>query len=307
MSSLLTTIYGLAITWIGLIMFISIIIFIVCLYRLCIEDSSSWLDKSYRNLTMASITLFCCCIIFDFIHILVRYLKYPTRFEIEGGEEAIAAIADIFYFLSSIVFYSLLFTRISAVFGLNKMTRSLLIFLIFLLALLSIIFIIAIITVLNNRSKFVYLALIDAAISITDFVLNVTLFVIFYRKLRYSIIGEVLTKDYQIKVNLITNILTKHCVLFGIAIIANQFFFIYIIIHWLHVNEHTVISDRIIPFVIRSSESFINITVLCLVLQIYYKQYISLCKYCHLCVGRCCMKNEETMIDNPYYKLTTEL
>ena len=140
-------------------------------------------------------------------------------------------------------------------------------------------------------------------LSFIDFPLNTTLFIIFWSKMRNSITGEVITKDYQNKVNMITNILIKHGVLFAIAIIGNQMFFMYKMFDDLTDHQHTVIVDRIIKYSVRVTENTINIMVLVLILRIYHNQYIYLCKYCHLCVGKCCMRNENVNVDNPYRQM----
>ena len=160
-----------------------------------------------------------------------------------------------------------------------------------------------VIPILSDPSLFPYLGYNATSLSIIDCILNTSLFIIFWRKLRYSIVDEVLNKDYETKVNMITNVLIKHTVLFGLALVANQFWYSYIVLNDLIKHQHSWFTDEIIPYMTRALENVINIIVLCLVLKIYYNQYICLCRYCHLCVGNCFMQNHRITIDNPYQQL----
>ena len=289
--------------WIGILMLIGGIICAVTFYRLCIEDSSMWINKSYRNLTIITMFLVLSCSISDFVHVLIRFLWYPGQFMLTTEEKGVIITADIFYYCGNIMFYILLLTRINALFELTIFVRNLVLFFIFMAMILSIIYLCIITRGLDDSDWYKFVVYNDIALSSTDFILNTTLFIIFWMKLRYSIIDEILTIDYQNKVNLMTNILTKHSILFGIGIIANQLLFGYMIVHYANKHDHTIENDRIVLYIVRALENFIILCVLRLVLEIYYDQYICLCKCCHLCVGRCCLRTEDVMINNPYVGL----
>lgn len=302
MLSELTIWYIIGIIWMGILMVVSSICLVIVVYRLCIEDSSTWIDTVYRNLTVITMIAFLCNIITDFIHVLVHYISTPNELSVKTSELIILIISDTFYYSANVLFYILLLSRIKVVFGLNNCIYNVL-RLGILCSIIGSIFYLFLIMLTISHPIHDYVGYNILGLSIIDLLLNTTLFIIFWRKMRNSITGEAITKDYQNKVNMITNILIKHCVLFGIAIIANQMYFIYKMCDDLIHHQHTVIIDRIFKYSVRVTENTINIMVLALILRIYYNQYICLCKYCHLCVGKCCMKNDNTNIINPYSPL----
>ena len=112
--------------------------------------------------------------------------------------------------------------------------------------------------------------------------------------------------DIDIQSNIyqnISNVLTKHVVLFGISIITNQSFFIYNFCASFE-RYYTHIATALVGlYGMRELEVTMNVIVLWLVLNINYDKYIRFCKCCHLCVSKCCIKNNQNPLQNPYLQL----
>ena len=112
--------------------------------------------------------------------------------------------------------------------------------------------------------------------------------------------------DIDIQSNIyqnLANVLTKHIVLFGIAIITNQFFFVWIMAFSWYDNPKYMLFTLIIAYCVRSMEICINIIVLWLVLNINYRRYIYCCRCPHIFVAQCCVKSNEKALQNPYQQL----
>ena len=91
--------------------------------------------------------------------------------------------------------------------------------------------------------------------------------------------------EIQKSVNLISNTVTKHCVLFGIAMIMNQAFLV-VDLHGNATNSFIYSWYKQFAFSVRALENLVNIAVLWLVLRINYDKYICLCGSCHRCMGK---------------------
>ena len=131
----LTSFYVLAISFTCLFSTISICICAASIYYLLILDSSSWINKTYRNLTSITILLFTISCIGLSLHMIVRFVYFPNDNLNENHSEIIIEQAvNIPYFFGNIIFYILLLIRIYQTFGLSKYSMyalSALIFIIF--------------------------------------------------------------------------------------------------------------------------------------------------------------------------------
>eukprot|EP01084_Bolivina_argentea_P221048 374497_1 len=292
------------ITWMTICLLTCICIDIASFYYLCYQDSSLWINTKYRNLTLITMTAMTLCIIGDWIqtvddsfHLFMLHFNTHT---------SIMIIKDFIYFFGNITFYILLLSRLHYLFELSKYALSILICLIIISALLSLSYCAAMIPFwfgnISDRDIFLWwLEVFTIGLATVDFVLNISFFVIFRRKMRNTILGiDSISENEQLHINLISNAITKHCILFGIAIVFNQSWFIFNLIYlFLSASYHTMISD-LASYGGRSTEIMVDILVLWLVLRINYNQYICLCKHCHLGVSKCCFKQEHD-ISNPYH------
>ena len=70
-----------------------IIVALVSLVKLYILDSS-WIDKTYRNLTFITICAFTMCSTGDFIRMLIRSLNFPYKLEISTYEVSLESYTE---------------------------------------------------------------------------------------------------------------------------------------------------------------------------------------------------------------------
>ena len=299
--------YLIAICFIGIGLLIVISISVLAVIKLCILDSSSWINKTYRNLTVIAIFSSTLCSTGDFIHILIRFLNFPNRPYGDIYESVMVIIVMAIYYFGCVTFYLLLLQRIKAIFGLNTCVTHILSALICIYIITATISCIIVYLVHNNPENWPFLGFAQIILSVDDFILNLALFITFFRKLR-NIVGKVdakiITSNYGNQMNiLLINAMTKHCVLFGIALIVNQLYFLYDIYDLIFNVHRTIQSMFINTYIIRCVENAINVLILWLVLKINYNQYICICKYCHLCIGKCCIKQEPIVKENSYQEL----
>eukprot|EP01084_Bolivina_argentea_P259547 437951_1 len=272
-----------------------IFIAVMCILELCIcmatfydlymQDSSSWINKIYKHLTMITMILFVLSSIGDCIHLMVKFYDFPNRYDGDRTEHVIQATTDGIYFFGNVIFYILLLLRISKPFQLNTFVFYFLTLLILLSVLLSIVYCFIMLLPFDLWIKWIKYAVIP--LSINDFILNSFILCIFIYKMRKMIVN---IEPTTIKAAVLISSMTKNCILFGFAIVVNQGFFaaiMYDVLSGGSTGYMHVIVDYCIPYCSRAIETITNICVLWLILQINYDKYINLCKCCHLCVARC--------------------
>ena len=280
---------------------LSLYVFVMTNYQFLSNAES--LNKAYKIITILCMSFMVTCSIGDLIHLIVRFIDFPNCNGFYQLEVIMISIIDGFYYLANIIFYILLLSRVYNTFTLNKIMISVLLILITIAALSSGAYIVLIISFVNNLAKlYDFTKYTVLPMSIADFILNLNFFGIFWYQMRQTVVDiEVESNIYQN----ISNVLTKHIVLFGIAIITNQSVFMWSISYSFY---DPPINDRIfimtITYIIRSIEISINMMVLWLVLNINYDKYIYCCKYCHLCVAKCCISKSQHPLQNPYHLLT---
>lgn len=301
-SSLLHIFYISGITVIGLSCLISLSIYIAAVKQLC--NNAESVNKVYKFLTIACISTMTICSVGDFIHLTFRFLDFPNCNDFYHLEVMLMGCNDAIYFLGNILFYILLLLRIYNTFHINKIVTTILSFFIILFGLSSAGYIVLLIKYgINDLSQFFNYTKYDSMIlSVTDFVLNVNFFIIFWCQLKKTVIDiDIQSNVYQN----IANVLTKHIVLFGIAIVTNQLFFIWTIAYAWYNHPYDPMIFVCIDYVLRSIELSVNVAILWLVLNINYEKYLCCCKHCHLCVAKCCVKNNERPFQNPYMQLNS--
>lgn len=265
-------------------------------------NTAETVNKIYKVLTISCILPMTICCIGDLTHLTVRFLYFPYCNVIVDSEVIFMSCNDAIYYIGNILFYVLLLLRIYNTFQIKKVIIIILSFFIILSALSSVGYIFTVIKVGNDAEKFFQFGkYILFALSICDLILNINFFGIFWYQLRKIVV------DIDIQSNIyqnIANVLTKHIVLFGIAIITNQLFFLWTLATSLYdppVNYQMFIV--IIAYVVRSIEIWVNVLILWLVLNINYQRYLNCCKYLHLYIAKCCVKNNENPLKNPYQQL----
>eukprot|EP01084_Bolivina_argentea_P281917 482461_1 len=298
------------IVWIGICVTICVIISFTSIYQLLIKDSSSWIAKSYRNLTIITIIPFCICAICDFIHMSIRDSKSPNQYPPKSVELKLIGTTHIIFFFGNTMFYTLLLSRIYIAFNLQNWIYYIISTTIFVYG-MSCIGYCCLFFILNqndNKHLFEFYEWeqkITGVLCFVDLTLNLSLFIIFIVKLKQIIGGfqlDIMTAEHMAQMQLITNVIIKHCVLFGIALITNESFFIYILLFaTLELKTYIVF----FVYAMRGLEIIVNVSVLSLILRINYDKYIILCKCCHILVAKCFLRVADTKhaTSNPYYEL----
>ena len=136
-----------------------------------------------------------------------------------------------------------------------------------------------------------------------DFILNAAIWITFATKMRGILTDlDPSISETRKNVNLISNTVTKHCILFGIALVMNQGFYVVGIYGDLANAYDSYAWYAFLLYSIRALENIVNVVVLWLILRVNYGKYIGLCGYCHNCVAKCCFKNIDSKIvsENPY-------
>eukprot|EP01084_Bolivina_argentea_P143326 251728_1 len=227
--------FDLTYAWTGLCF---MILLFITLFHTC-QQYCSFIDRQetyvFKFLTLFTILSCLVCSSLDIVHITIHFIE--CSFFQSKLESIIAGFADITYFIASISFYSLLIVKIWFVFKESNFRISYVTLFILFLSLSTIIFfavwhIISTAFQLNKTDYNPKSRAATDALSICDFVLNVSLFTLFYYKLRQIIISlecDAVLVKYDPARRLL-HVISKHSILFGIAVIANQCFYIGIIV-----------------------------------------------------------------------------
>ena len=118
-------------------------------------------------------------------------------------------------------------------------------------------------------------------------------------------IDPLLSEQAERNVNIITNVMIKNSILFGMAIIFNQCFYGSLLYMYLSDQYSSVTFRYSLPYSLRAIETISNIYILWLNLRINYRHYIHICKWCHLCASKCFQHQDiQTSLENPYIELT---
>eukprot|EP01084_Bolivina_argentea_P143328 251730_1 len=221
--------------WTGTCFFILFSISYINICQQYVSDSRKKETHLFRILTSFTIVAFVLCSSFDIAHIAVHYMEC-SNFQ-SHTEAIIAGCADIAYFVASISFYSMLIIRMRFLFKetfyrISYYTLFILFFLVFIIMFFAVWHCYTTAFNQHNSDYTPKERPATLALSISDFLLNISLFLLFYYKLRQTIMsfecGKVLS-NYDASHRLL-QVISKHSILFGIAVIANQCFYIGIIV-----------------------------------------------------------------------------
>eukprot|EP01084_Bolivina_argentea_P003010 5621_1 len=290
---------------------IDIIFLLVTIYQLLIKKYSVTIRNSFKTLTIITILAYTLCTIGDIIACVLRY-KYYLSFNILVSCEAyLAAGKDIIYYYGNVTFFLLIFMRIQTSFQLSKFIMGYLSLLLIISMLSSIAWCGIIFVTANNSDKLAtYLLYPWYPLTISDFLLNFSLFILFIHKIKNKDSMEgleiadditIMKKesdliDYNNDKKIILNVMIKHCVLFGIALISNQSWYIVNFAGPVLIKASSLSKGFIREYTARSIENLINIVILWLVLQINNEKYVKVCGCWHECILKYCMKQDPDMI-----------
>ena len=268
------------------------------------------ITESFKKLTIITMVSYTLCTIGDIAQMIIRY-KYYLELDVWNASEAdLIASKDVAYYLGNFTFFLLLFMRIKTSFQLSKCNMYYLSFLLATSTIFSILFcVITIYFAGKLESKYTstrlhYTVLDSYPLAICDFLLSLSLFILFIYKIKNKDSMEGIEMDADDlgsasssiidDKKAIWNVMIKHCVLFGTALVINQSWYIVNIID--DSNVVNVYVTLIMIYSVRSVENAVNIIILWLVLKINSDKYVSLCKCWHVCLLRYCMKEDPNMI-----------
>eukprot|EP01084_Bolivina_argentea_P197046 337728_1 len=289
--------------FIATLIFLSIIfimILFISFYSLCQMCGSGHKQKIkplFRNLTITSIIAFCLTSFTDIIHMFIHMMEHKSFSS--PIEPKISGIADMFYYIGDITFYTLLLCRVYHVFAQTQFKLSKITIYIFCIQLI-ISFLAAIWHTLvvaffyHSWEQWVQRGMpATYVLSANDFLLNVSLFILFYYKLKQTIVQIQTWNENESSINNssanLFDVMTKHSVLYSLAIITNQFFFVGVMLMCFTDLGHEHFSVGLIMIMIlRSIEDLINVLALWLVLPHNKNVYSMCCCTCHRCVSAVC-------------------
>ena len=281
-----------------------VLISVHAFYQLFYKDSSNWINSIYRNLTITIMISFTMCHIISISYFIVRYFVH-NGVNMSSTLSWILISTDIFYYAGNIAFYILLLLRITVPFELSKYVSTALIMLIFVYGIASVWYIV----IISLPDSETFQVLIIVLLSI-DLILNTFILAIFICKIKKIMqnIDPLVSAEAQKNVDVMTNVVAKHCLLFGTAIIFNQGFLVAVFISTFMPDGTQAIGSDVIVGIAASTEISVNVLVLWLVLRANYDKYICLCKYCHIGIAKCCIKNIDgkRVVENPYKELLVE-
>ena len=291
---------------------IEVVLCFITITQLCIKKSYIYLRPSFKILTVISMISYTICTICDIIQCITRYKYYLHSDEWTNFESYLASIGDFCYFNGNAVFFVLLLMRIKTSFQVTlpfmwyfSILLTFSIICSIMVSFVDVYFINKSVITMNN-----YFTKILIPLSISDFMLNSSLFILFIYKIKNKDsmegieIAHDIYHDDQVShessidndKKAILNIMIKHCVLFGIAILSNQYFYVIGIISAVDVSAANFSFGLIGEYTSRAIDNTITITVLWLLLRVNNDKYVRVCKCWHICILKNCMKQNPNII-----------
>ena len=181
------TSFLITIVWIWIVCTTSTLVSLHIVYHVCSKESSKWIAKRFRNLTVITAILFTLSSIADFVHI--SFAAYSTSITFKywlQDQFIIATVADSFYFIGDISFYVLILMRIYIPFEVNKHIIYFLSFLIIVSAIVSVVYCIGVFLFPYNDN---YFKILITTLMCNDFILDGTIWIIFVTKMKRMITG----------------------------------------------------------------------------------------------------------------------
>eukprot|EP01084_Bolivina_argentea_P097607 175459_1 len=296
---------------------ITIIFALLFIYRIC-QYSGSF-TKMHTIIVMLTVTGVISCTVSsigDTIHISHALL---SNIQILSQKLTIyLAISDIFLFVGNIAFYALLITRVQVAFSdsVHKLNKCFLFILWLLVAIICIgncAYILLLVFYLNfyHINTFDYNGFIASVIIFIEFILDIVLSIIFIYKLCQVFVSiDAMIDHYSFSRSKISrsknsiafimrsktaphivNTITRHCILFTIAISANMIVFVAFV--FIVFNKTFTLSHKsymVIPYIARQLEDLCMVIVLFLNLNVNHSIYNKICKICHVGCLNCCVK-----------------
>ena len=290
-----------------------ITVFIRLLYKLFIfnDSRSRKLSKIQLIMHISCFSAVIIAAICDMIHALGSIITQTSLLTNIAWIRTFRVSADIFYYINSVLLYSILVNRVFSTFN-ETMYEINWYFKLFIIAMISFQSLVMISYCLNlaifNCDPDIWCKMLgyqSAVITANDYILNGILFILFIRKLRQLIVMRLhsdrssnINSDHN---NKLLNVITKQT-LIGISLtLSNQLFatFVFITYTWIDINKWDEYTS--FDYLLRGIEGMTVCILLYLGLQINDTEYMKCCKHCHNACFDCCAK---TTSQNAKRKMT---
>ena len=276
------------------------------LAQLLHKNSLTWITKHQRTLTILIMTSFTICNTVQLVLVIDRFFICPEKRPCDIRQIWLQFGKNIFYWIGNILFYVFLLLRITVPFELNKCIFCSLAFAIFISAITAIAY--STMTIIIYDDNYNVWRVMALLLLFTDLAVSGFVLVIFVRKIKNTMsdIDPTTSLKAEQSVQVMTNVVAKHGLLFGIAIAFNPPYLVMITMNtYIGIGGFYSFFTDIGTAITQSIEGAVVVLVLWLILRINYERYICLCKFCHICIARCCFKgvDSERIVDNPYQNL----
>ena len=300
----------------------AIIVITICLIITTIISLRLWYQLSNQTSQTQKLTvmLIKLCVITSTLCIYCDETRYIicaiwNQSEVFYPMNQIMSLADLFYYIGGVSFYSLAIYRLyisfyDTIYSIRPCVIKFFITLIIIQALGAAYYCIIVAlqpgneTDKNINNFFLKYTTISTIIMMTnDFILNLSLLCLFVAKLKESLTDTLVSSSIKqigsttdtLSQNMV-DLITRHLILFGVAIITNQLFLGSDIIVFSNIGL-SKFKYHFIIFICRSIENMANCVVLFLGLKHNWKLYTKICGKCHLWLAGCCMKSTQKKVD----------
>lgn len=290
------------------------IVFCIILLRQLYFKEAVLINGYFKQLTVITTILYTICSIGDIIRHCLRYFNYLRLpdFNKTDHEAVLTGSSDFLYYVGNVTFFLLLLMRIKTSFQVSKLVMYYLFCLLFTSGILSLTWCFIIIyygETENTAAIIKHLKITEYPSPTVDFLLNFSLMILFIQKIRNKDTMEGIesidmntprsnesAQSHNRQNKAILNVMIKHCVLFGITLLANLAFYISVIITELPAVKAPSATVLMITSLSRSVGNTIIVVILWLVLKINSTKYVYLCKCWHICLLKYCMKEDADVI-----------
>ena len=234
----------------------------------------------------------------DLLHALISYLNSYTLLSYSNNPYMI--LADIGYFIATIVLYILLFGRLYFTFDQTsyKLSKCIVIFYIIVIIESSVMFGLYFYVWYDSGLIVILLLMV---MTVNDLILNITLTVLFINKIKTLVVTEFevsmdadtqIERDSEITFNKrqykMINLITKYGILSILIIVLKQEFNLWYLFQLVVLdtsNENVAVGCSL-----RGVENVINVVILYIGLHFNGNLYERLCGKCHRCCLKCCTR-----------------
>ena len=306
---------------ISICLVITVVITIRLLYQMCVQKPASNQRMAYTLIKVCIIASTLCVVCDD---IRWSICAIMDKSEVFYPMNQIMSFADLFYYIGALSFYTIAIYRLyisflDTIYSINPCIIRFFIVSLIIQALGATYYCI-IVALQPKEDKNAFFLKYNSISSITlmsnDFILNLSLLLLFISKLKESLTDTLVSSSIQeigssmdtVSQNMV-DLITRHSLLFGLAIITNQLFLGSQMIVFSNIG-FTKFKYHFIIFICRSIENTANCVVLFLGLKPNRKLYFNICGKCHLLLAGCFMKSTQKRVesrrDTHYQKMHKE-